>query len=257
MIDLTGKKIMITGASSGIGRATAKLLCALGARCVLVDIDLAGLNETKNEIESISQNPFEHWLYKVDLSDIEAIKHAFVKGKAEYGKLNGLVHCAGIPSVIPLRALTEENYENVQAVNTRAGLFLAKNFSKNGNFDIDNGTCSIVFISSVYGLVGSAANVAYAISKTAIIGMTKSLAVELAPKKIRVNCIAPGFVKTKMADKIAISSDDEYLSRIEKMHLLGWGEAEDIANGIAFLLSDKAKWITGTVLTIDGGFTAQ
>lgn len=153
--------------------------------------------------------------------------------------------------------MTNEEYERVQKINTQAGLNLAKIFSKNGVYNSQARTCSIVFISSVYGLVGSAANVAYAVSKAANIGMTKALAVELAPKKIRVNCIVPGFIKTKMADKVSPMFDEKYSDRIEKMHLLGWGEAEDIANGAAFLLSDAAKWITGSVLTIDGGFTAQ
>lgn len=116
---------------------------------------------------------------------------------------------------------------------------------------------SIVFISSVYGIVGSAANVAYAMSKAAVIGMTKSLAVELSSKNIRVNCIAPGFLKTNMAEKNSTMFDEMYEKKIESMHLLGWGEADDIANSAAFLLSDAAKWVTGSVFNVDGGFTAQ
>ena len=121
----------------------------------------------------------------------------------------------------------------------------------------DGGTSSIVFISSVYGLVGSAANIAYAVSKAAVIGMTKALAIELAPKKIRVNCIAPGFVKTNMGNTVGVMFDDNHSEKVASLHPLGWGEADDIANGIVFLLSDNAKWITGAVLPIDGGFTAQ
>jgi NAD(P)-dependent dehydrogenase (short-subunit alcohol dehydrogenase family) len=116
---------------------------------------------------------------------------------------------------------------------------------------------SLVMISSVYGLVGSPANVAYAMTKSAIIGITKALAIELAPKKIRVNCIAPGFVKSKMMTDNTFRFDNEYLERLGAMHPLGLGEPEDVANGIAFLFSEMSKWATGAVINIDGGFTAQ
>ena len=133
---------------------------------------------------------------------------------------------------------------------------LAKIFSKNGVYN-KRATTSIVFISSIYGLVGSAANVAYAVSKAAVIGMTRALAIELAPKRIRVNCVAPGFVNTEMGNVVEPLFDAQHADRVNAMHPLGEGEADDIANIIAFLLSDRAKWITGTVLPVDGGFTAQ
>jgi len=105
--------------------------------------------------------------------------------------------------------------------------------------------------------VGSAANVAYAMSKSALHGITKSLAIELASKKIRVNCVAPGFIKTQMLDDVSGSFDNEYNERLNSLHPLGLGEAEDIAYGITYLLSDMSKWVTGTILSVDGGFTAQ
>jgi NAD(P)-dependent dehydrogenase (short-subunit alcohol dehydrogenase family) len=109
----------------------------------------------------------------------------------------------------------------------------------------------------VYGLVGSAANVGYAMTKGAVQSATKALAIELAPKKIRVNCIAPGFVKTEMGDSINHNFNDDYNKLIESLHPLGWGSPDDIAAGIAYLFSDMSKWITGTIMSIDGGFTAQ
>lgn len=168
----------------------------------------------------------------------------------------GLVHCAGIPSVTPLRAITDEKYEKVMKVNVQAGLNLAKIFTSRQCYDTKQ-QGSIVYISSVYGIVGSAANAAYATSKAAIIGLTKSLAIELASKNIRVNCVAPGFIKTSMADSVNSMFDKQYEEKIESMHPLGWGSAIDIANAIAFLLSDASKWTTGAVFNIDGGFTAQ
>ncbi|MCY6340182.1 SDR family oxidoreductase [Bacteroides fragilis] len=116
---------------------------------------------------------------------------------------------------------------------------------------------TIVLISSVYGLVGSAANVGYALSKGAIQGITKALSIELAPKKVRVNCIAPGFIKTKMMENVSSSFSEDYVDHLSTLHPLGLGEAEDVANSVLFLLSDMSKWITGAIISVDGGFTAQ
>jgi len=115
----------------------------------------------------------------------------------------------------------------------------------------------VVFISSVYGVVGSAANAGYAMSKAALHGITKALSIELAAKGIRVNCIAPGFVNTKMLDVTSDMFDSHYADTLNKLHPLGIGEPEDISYSIAFLLSDASKWITGAIFNIDGGYTAQ
>ena len=248
---LEGKTIIVTGAASGIGRETAKLLKELGAKLLLLDINLEGLQMVAEELG-------ERVGYKAaDLTDFSSLKSFLTEAKVELkSNYTGLVHCAGIPSVIPLRALTNEQYEKVMRINTQVALNLAKIFTSKIMHDA-NQQGSIVFISSVYGVVGSAANVAYATSKAALIGMTKSLAIEFAGKNIRVNCVAPGFIKTNMADGVNSMFDQQYADRIEQMHPLGWGEAIDIANAIAFLLSDASKWTTGAVFNVDGGFTAQ
>ncbi len=249
-MSLEGKNIIVTGAASGIGRETAKLLHELGAELFLLDLDEKGLAETNMFINGTAV------LKACDLTEFDSLKLILESESRRKGKFSGIVHCAGIPSIVPLRALSNEAYEKVQKINTQAGLNLAKIFSKRGIYDSDS-RCSIVFISSVYGIVGSASNVAYAMSKAAIIGMTKSLAIEFAPKKIRVNCVAPGFIKTNMADQVSAMFDEKYKTRIRELHPLGWGEAIDVANAIAFLLSDASKWTTGAVFHIDGGFTAQ
>ena len=253
-MSLENKCIVITGAASGIGRETAVLAHELGADLLLLDINEDGLNEVKN---AISQDGGKVIIQKVDLSDSDSIKDALMNSIKEFDvRYTGLVHCAGIPSIYPLRTLTNDQYERVMKVNTQAALNLAKVFSGRRGHDSDQ-QCSIVFISSVYGVVGSAANVAYATSKAAIIGMTKALAIELAPNNIRVNCVAPGFIKTNMADGVSAMFDNDYSDVVEKMHPLGWGETIDIANAIVFLLSDASKWTTGAVFNVDGGFTAQ
>ena len=253
-MSLEGQSIIITGAASGIGKECACLCHALGANLLLLDLNQDGLQSVK---ETLDDGNGSVVIRTIDLENIDSIKSTISDAKNELGaSFTGLVHCAGIPSVMPLRALSAEQYERVMRINTEAGLFLAKCFSSNAGHDSSR-QGSIVLISSVYGVVGSAANVAYATSKAAIIGMTKALAIEFVKKNIRVNCVAPGFIKTNMASGVNSMFDSEYADRIEAMHPLGWGEAKDIANAVAFLLSDASKWTTGAVFNVDGGFTAQ
>ena len=116
---------------------------------------------------------------------------------------------------------------------------------------------SIIFISSVMGMVGETGKVLYGMTKGALIAGTKSLALELARKKIRVNCISPGVVVSPMSENAIYSKDEKSLQRIKDLHPLGLGEAEDVANSCIFLLSDAGKWISGTNLVVDGGYTAH
>lgn len=251
LVNLEKKNIIITGAASGIGKACAKLFSELGASLLLLDVNESALLDFSKTLSSkVVCKAF-------DLTDFDALKNNVMAAKEKLGApYTGFVHCAGIPSVVPLRVLSNCQYEKVQKINVQAGLNLAKIFSNRSCYDKEQ-QGSIVFISSVYGIVGSAANVAYSMSKAAVIGMTKSLAVELSPKNIRVNCVAPGFIKTNMANDVSVMFESQYENKIESMHLLGWGEPIDVANSIAFLLSDAAKWITGSVFNVDGGFTAQ
>ncbi len=248
-MSLKEKRFLVTGAASGLGKAASILLSRLGARLILVDINEPGLRDTATLCVSDTA------LLPLDLTDTKSIKQAIVEAAEKYGKLNGLVHLAGRSYVAPLKSMNIKTTEDVFALNAMAALELVKAFihrnvcSEDGN--------SIVLISSVYGHVGSAANVGYAMSKSALHGITKSLAIELAPKKIRVNCIAPGFIQTNMLDGISASFDPEYHSRISGLHPLGLGNASDIANSVAFLLSDMSSWITGSIMNVDGGFTAQ
>jgi NAD(P)-dependent dehydrogenase (short-subunit alcohol dehydrogenase family) len=248
-IALHNKSFLISGAGSGLGRATSVLLSKLGAKLLLVDINENGLTETKALCESETKTVI------IDLLDNQNIKDKVAEAVASFGKINGFVHSAGMPYISPLKSINAKKCNDVFMLNTYAGLELAKVCTNKNIFAGENG--SFVFISSVYGFVGSAANVGYAMSKAALHGVTKSLAIELAPKNIRVNCVAPGFVKTKMFDEISDSFNSDYNKTLNDLHPLGLGEPEDIANTIAFLLSDMAKWITGSIISVDGGFTAQ
>lgn len=250
VLDLTTRTYLITGAASGIGRTTSIMLSQYGANVILVDVNEQGLQETC----ALCKLGHANYLV-INLLDVEAIKTGLLLAVEKFGKLNGFVHCAGIPYISPLKSISKEHCDLVYNINTYAGVELAKQFINRRIYAGING--SIVFISSVYGLVGSAANVGYALSKGANVAITKSLAMELAPRGIRVNCIAPGFIKTPMAKQVDTKMDDNYNLRLEELHPLGLGQTEDIAYGILYLLSDMSKWVTGTVMNIDGGFTAQ
>jgi NAD(P)-dependent dehydrogenase (short-subunit alcohol dehydrogenase family) len=190
------------------------------------------------------------------LKQSSEIKDRVIDATRQLGKLNGVVHCAGIPYISPLKSISESITRDVFLLNTYSAIELAKVF-------INRNVCSgqndsIVLISSIYGCVGSAANVGYALSKSALHGITKSLAIELAARNIRVNCIAPGFVKSDMLTNVSSKiSTPEYNEKIAQLHPLGLGSPGDVANMIAFLISDMSTWITGSILNVDGGFTAQ
>lgn len=248
-MSLSDRKIIITGAASGIGRETALLMDKLGAKLLLIDKNSEELKKTNNMCIN------KHSIIIEDVTNFKELKEKIINEAKQNGKFDGLAHIAGIPCICPVKVLSTEKSMDVYKINTLSAVELSKIFTHKDVYSGYNG--SIVFISSIYGIVGSSSNVAYAISKAGIIGATKSLSMEFATKKIRVNCVAPGFVKTQMKENADNLFDESHDSIIEKMHPLGLGEAIDISNGIAFLMSNAAKWITGAVFNIDGGFTAQ
>jgi len=249
-LDFSGRKVLVTGAASGIGLATCKLLSELGASVVAVDCSETGLANTLNSLSGTG-----HTSHCFDLRDVSEIPGALVEWAQSDGKLHGLVHAAGSSLVSPTRLFSLESYHDVMAVNTEAALALLCGF-QNRKVCLKEGG-SVVFISSVMGLVGSAGASVYAMSKAALIGLTKSSALEFAPRGIRVNCVAPGFVKTQMYERMALMWNDDQRRQVELAHPLGLGEASDIAHSVVFLLADTSRWITGTVLVCDGGYTAS
>ena len=249
LLDLSGRSYLITGAASGIGQELTFRLSNLGAKLILLDKDFAGLEkmvaECKNTATAVTCN----------LATEESILELIKPYIAASGKLNGFVHCAGRPHLAPLKNIDKSEALETYLINSYAGLELAKACANRNVFAGVAG--SFVYISSVYGVVGSSANASYAMSKSALHGLVKSLAVELASKNIRVNSIIPGFIKTKMLSEVSSGFGEDYLNNISDLHLLGLGSTEDIANAAIFLLSDMSKWVTGTELIVDGGFTAR
>ena len=171
------------------------------------------------------------------------------------GLLSGFIHVAGISCTLPLKAVQQSNLHEVFSINTFCAFELAKLCTRRGVFQPKG--MSNVFISSAYSIVGSAANSVYAASKAALNGACRSLAIEFAPRKIRFNCVAPGFVATEMLTSISSQFGDGYIEKIREMHPLGLGSPEDVSQLVLFLLSDNSKWITGAVIPVDGGFTVQ
>lgn len=248
-LNLTCRTFLVTGASSGIGRETASLLSELGARIVLVGRSQERLDETVHNLSGSG-----HRAEVFDLSQTEQISGWIKSLCATVGPLNGLVHCAGIQSTMPLRVLSPEVFEVAYRINVIAAAMLAKGFRQKGCCTPGG---SIVLLSSVRGLVGEVAVSAYSSSKAAVLGLTRSLAVELARETIRVNCVVPGVVKTEMTEQVFSSLTPDQVSSIESMHPLGFGKPRDVAHAIAFLLADTASWITGSSLVVDGGYTAR
>lgn len=243
-LDFSGCAYLVTGASSGIGRETCLYLARLGARVGLIGRDKARLDETL-----ASMDGHGHLTYSIDLAIVDDIPEHIRKIAADLGPISGLVHCAALNDAQPLRSWKSELHEKLMQINVTAGLALAKGFRHS---KVRAPNASIVLMSSISGIIGTPSIVDYSASKGAIIGITRTLAVELARDDIRVNAIAAGLVNSGMGVRLN-NFTEEQLAEIEKSYPLGIGEGIDIANSIIFLLSPMSRWITGSVLMVDGG----
>jgi NAD(P)-dependent dehydrogenase (short-subunit alcohol dehydrogenase family) len=248
---LNGKNIIITGASSGIGRQSAINCSRLGANVILIGRDNERLSETLNGMENISN----HLTYSVDLLEYEKVEEIIKELVQAKGQIHGLVNCAGVSTTLPLNMINPKKMNDFFQSNVYSSLNITKFVAKQISFSENGG--SIIFISSVMGVVGESGKSLYAMTKGALIAASKSLAIELAGRNIRVNCISPGVVETPLSQKSAYSQNAESLNKIKSFHPLGFGIPEDVANACIFLLSDASKWITGINLLVDGGYSAR
>jgi 3-oxoacyl-[acyl-carrier protein] reductase len=245
--DVSGKTFLVTGASSGIGRATARVLAEVGAKVILCGRSEVELEATRSQMERQS----EHIIAKFDLTDTDGIP-AWVDGICKQNAicLDGIVHAAGTLNRTPLRVLSKAKVDEVMLVNVYAALALVRAASNKGIMAAEGG--AIVLLSSAAALKGSAGMVAYASSKGALISMVRSAAVELAPKKIRVNCIAPAYVRTPMWEQTSSALPDGGTAVIAQQ-FLGLIEPEEVATAVVYLLSNAARTITGSTLKMDSG----
>lgn len=243
IINLTYKTFVVTGAGSGIGRETAKVLSEQSAKVVMLDLNQEGLDETKNLLAGEG-----HITRAVDLTNFETLNE-LVKGIiAETGAVDGLVHCAGISSRKPLNVLRPEGFSKVMDVNFYSFEELTRLFTKRGNMN-DGG--SIVVMSSISSICGYKAKTEYCVSKAAVDAFVRCMALELAPKRIRINSVMAAEVVTPLALKARETNAMVGAADFEAP--LGPSEPYEVANTIAFLLSGATKTITGTSILIDGG----
>lgn len=249
-LNLSGAALVVTGASAGIGRAVAIQASRQGARVALVAREPGRLSRVRSELSGTG-----HLEVPFDLANLAEIPDMVRRVSQQLGPLDGLVHAAGLHAATPLKTVRVDQIDQIMSVNVSAAMMLAKGFRVRA---VHSDKSSIVFISSAVGLVGQSGVSAYSASKGAIVALTKSLSLELVRDKIRVNCVAPGVVATPMTQKLRESIGEAGFAAVEAAHPLGVGSADDVANAALFLLSDSAaSWITGSTLSVDGGYTAQ
>lgn len=250
MLDLSGKKILITGASSGIGQSIARLAAESGAAVVLLARRENILTDIVSQLKGSG-----HQYYAVDVTDDDRIKEVIKQAVADSVPFDGFVHSAGSELTVPLKLLNRNAFEKVLSVNAFAAFNIAKLLIQKGN--INPAGASFVFISSVMAALGQAAKVGYCASKGALTAGAKAMALELASRRIRVNTILPGMVESEMSLELLGSLDEDSVNKIKAMHPLGIGKVEDVAHSALYLLSDISKWVTGTSMFVDGGYSAQ
>lgn len=244
---LEGKRILVTGASSGIGKQTAIILSNLGAQVILSGRDKTRLEETLSLLQGAG-----HTAIAGDLTTEAGITEV----KNNCGALHGLVNAAGIMKLQPFKFITAADLEEIMRVNFFAPINLTKELVTAKK--ISSGS-SVIFITSINGaVVGSKANSMYAGSKGALTGMIKAMAIDLAKSNIRVNNIAPAMIETEGFLQIQETVSEESIAEDKLKYPLGrYGKPEDVAYGCAYLLSDASNWVTGITLVLDGGFTIQ
>ena len=246
MFDLSNKTVFITGIGSGIGLATAQVAIKLGAR-------VYGTVFSEEQSEKITEYISRECIYKVDVKNSDEIAFAIDDAAKCSGKLDGIVAVAGILSLQEFTKTDDAIWHNVIDTNLSGSFYSARAAIPHLQ---KQAAGSIVFVSSQIGLVGHPLGAAYAASKAGINGLTKSTAVELAPNSIRVNAVAPGPVVSDMTAK-ARADEKRYNSLLAGIPMGRFGQPEEIATIINFLLSEASSFITGQVIVADGGFTAH
>lgn len=247
---LENKTIIVTGASSGIGRQCAIDCSKMGAKIVAVARNQERLNETLAMLEGE-----DHRSYAFDFSNSDGIADLASTIVAECGRVSGMIYAAGIEKTMPFKLLKPADYTSIFNVNTIGALEMAKHVSSTKNCNKEGG--SIVLIASITATISRGGTAAYTASKGALVSTARVMATELANRKIRVNCISPGTVMTPlMQNYLSKLSEEDYKKRISGFPL-GIGETTDVSNACVYLMSDASRWVTGQNLIIDGGFTIQ
>ena len=242
---LNGKVALVTGASRGIGAAIASKLASLGCD---VAINYAGniqkAEETLNSVKAYGVNAQIYQANVANYEEVEAMTKQIIK---DFGHLDIIINNAGITSDNLMMRMDQDSFDSVIDVNLKGTWNVCKSITRP---ILKQRSGVIINLSSVVGINGNVGQVNYAASKAGVIGLTKSLAKEFASRNIRVNAVAPGYVKSDMTAKLSEEITEKVLENVPLGQL---GEVEDIANSVAFLVSDEARYITGQVLVVDGG----
>jgi 3-oxoacyl-[acyl-carrier protein] reductase len=248
-MELEGKVSLVTGASRGIGKAIALKLASLGSKVAVnyVAIEASNKVDADNAVESIIRLGKEAIAVEADVRDSEAVKAMVEQVTDKWSKIDILVNNAGINRDTLLLRMSDDAWDDVINTNLR-GAYLCTKFALRSMMRQEWGR--IISVASVVGRVGNAGQSNYAASKGGIIAFTKSVAREMASRNITVNAVAPGFIVTEMTDKLPSERKEAMLAMIPLQRL---GQPEDVAELVAFLASEKAGYITGQVITIDGG----
>ncbi len=243
MGQLTGKHILVTGASSGMGRVFCLMIAKEGARVSLLARNEERLKETLSKMEGEG-----HAYYVCDLTDEEQMKSTI----AQLSAVDGAVFCAGINDYVPLKFVKQEKLERIFQTNYFSQVILTRMLAKK---KLINKNASLVYISSLSAVLGVAGTLLYASSKAALNSAVRVIAIELAPQGVRANAICPGIVKTEMLSGTNIEEDTFTKQAVD--YPLGLGTPEDVGNAVLYHLSDGSRWLTGNCMVIDGGYSLK
>lgn len=249
-VDFAGRTVLVTGASSGIGRAIARQLAGLGARLIITGRDENRLSATA---EALGHSLLG--CLQFDLSRTEQILPEITGVISRHGPIYGFCHSAGLIETRPINLISSAGLAAMMTVNLSAGIEIARVLLRRGNMPDDG--ASMLFVASIAARIAAPGQIAYSASKGALVSAARSLAVEVARRRIRVNSISPGFVQSHMSDVATQNLSDLQRQAIADLHPLGIGRPEDVARGAAFLLAPQNSWITGSDLVVDGGFCAR
>ncbi len=245
---LTGKCAVVTGGGSGIGAATASLFAAEGARVAILDCDLP---RAERMVTEIRKSGGDAAALACDVGDEAQVRDSVGSVAQRFGPIDVLFNSAGTAFRQAVSDTEVGDWDRLMETNLR-GPFLCSKYCLQ-HFRPEGG--SIIHVSSVTGITGVRSRAAYSASKGALVALTRNMAMDLAGRKIRVNCVCPGFVRTAMAQPLL--NDPVRHDRLVSMHPLGrLGEAHDVAMAVLFLACDESQWITGISLVVDGGFSA-
>ena len=245
---MAGRTVLVTGASSGLGRAAAEMIAGCGGRIIGVGRDEARLGAA---IDALAGQG--HQARVCDLSDADAAAALVGEASKDAGGLHGLFHSAGEGLILPTRLTKPANIQAVFGAAVNGAFGLVRGAARQG---VMAPGASLVLMSSVAAHRGRAGMAAYSAAKAAIEGAVRALAVELAPREIRVNALAAGGVQTEMNERITANLAEGGADAYAAAHPLGMGRPEDVAAAVLFLLSPAARWITGTAMVVDGGYSA-